>query len=164
MKINSSNVFLVNVVSTFFIIYPLTNLLLFAILSYASSSSFHFIQMEIMKYRGVHIANNLEYQSNKKDKDLLETFKYRHSLVCDTIDVINYLLGWTLLFSVPFSFTTIIGCCFSVFAKENVMEIDSLLDFMFLVYSAAQLNLICFSADRIRTKVLFVFHSKCWDD
>lgn len=161
MKINSSNVFLVNVVSTFFIIYPLTNLLLFAILSYASSSSFHFIQMEIMKYRRVHIAKNLEYQSNKKDKDLLETFKYRHSLVCDTIDVINYSLGWTLLLSVPFSFMAIISCCFSVFAKKNVMEIDSLLDIMFLVYSAAQLTFICFSADRIRTKVLFVFNSKC---
>lgn len=125
------------------IIYPMTGILLFCILSYVSSASFQYVQMEIKRHA-------IEKPSNVI-RPLVFLVKRHHIFATETVDYINYCSGWTLLLAILFSFVAIVNSSFYFFGLDGTV---SLPDVVFGMYAILNLTVICCSADHIRIKVI----------
>lgn len=139
---SSTHRILISFTSTLMIVYPMSAILLFLILSHVSSISFQFCQLEIKR-------NAVDHKSDIRT--LFFKVKRQHIFASDMVDCINHCLGWTLLLTIPFTFVAIVNCSFYVFGLDGTV---SLPDVVFCIYAICNLTLICCFADDIRHKVL----------
>ena len=131
--------------STISTIYPLTAIVLFFIHCLVSSLLFESLLSEI-KRAEIMLMNGRDQEV----RQLLDTFKHRHILACDTVDGINHCFAWTLLLSVIFFFVAVINSSFYLFGLDNIVTLP---DAAFTAFAVAHLTLLCLMADRIETKV-----------
>lgn len=124
----------------------MTGLLLFCILSYVSSASFQFVQMEIKR-------NATEKQSDVGPLVLI--LKRLYLFTTDTVDNINHFSGWTLLLAIAFSFVAIINSSIYVFGLDNTVTLP---DIAFSMYAVLNFTVICCFADHTRKKVVSKAH------
>ncbi len=132
--------------------YPVAALVLFVIVSYASSTGYRLIQ------------TNLQWLSEQRRDEqyysrLLNLKKY-HAFVCETIEHVNDCFGWIFVFSIPFHFVVIITTSFFIFGRET--EPITIMETTLLVVHAFHLSVVCYAADMVcdQVKSVTVLFSK----
>jgi hypothetical protein len=132
-----------SLVSVFSQVYPITAIVLFSVVCYASSNAHQSIRMDL------NLLNNTTTDGNYYNR--LSTLKRRHALVCETVDHINHCFGFFMGISLSFHFVTMITASFYLFGTDK--EPGSVLDIGFACSQIFNLSLICYPADLIRLKV-----------
>ncbi|KAI9562853.1 hypothetical protein GHT06_010308 [Daphnia sinensis] len=146
--INNGSPFLVLccvVVSALSQVHPITAVLLFVVVSYASSNAYQTILWDLAALKNQPM--------NKQHYDRLTSLKRYHVLVCETIDHINNCFGWILGISLLFHFVSIVTTSFYLFGNER--ERGTLLEYMELSFFISQILhvlLICYPPDLIQEK------------
>ena len=134
----------ISLLSTLSAVYPITATLLFVVMCYASSHTFHVIQREIKR------VNQSALVTDRDLKLLLLTYKRIHILACGTVDAINDCFGTSLLLSTAFFSVSIINSSFYLFGYNKNMTPA---DIAFPLVNVLHLTIMCFSAHHVRNKV-----------
>lgn len=149
----------INIISTLSVLYPLTGLLLFFILSYASLFGFQSIQMEIKTARQLIMDDR-----NIDPSDVavwLQTFKRRHIIACsEAVECVNRCSGWTLLISTIFTFLSAINNSFYFFGHDIDLKVT---DVVFYIFTVVLLTSMCCTADRVTNQVYSAGKLQHWD-
>ncbi|EFX87880.1 hypothetical protein DAPPUDRAFT_346911 [Daphnia pulex] len=136
-----------SLVSVFSQVYPITAIVLFSAVCYASSNAHQSIRMEL------NLLKNTTTDGNYYNR--LSTLKRRHALVCETVDHINHCFGFFMGISLSFHFVSMITASFYLFGTDK--EPGSVLEIGFACSQICNLSLICYPADLIRLKADSVF-------
>lgn len=139
----------ISALSTICVLYPMTALLVFIILSYASTLNFLLIQLEIK--RSVIQLNNEEDQLNATKRLLI--IKHSHFISCETVEFINKISGSTLFLSTLCFWVSVINSSFCTFNPVNIAALSLTPDLLFLLFAIFNLTWICFTADQLKNKV-----------
>ncbi len=129
--------------TVFIQIYPSWTFIMFAIVSYASSTIFKSITLQL---------KCLNHQSTNDLRNVnLSHLKRFYVLACGTVDCIQDCFGWSLLLIIPYHFVAIINAAFYMFGQtEEIVATSEILFFMFYLIN---LFIITSAADSIHIQV-----------
>ena len=142
--VSSFHRIMISFMSTASQIYPMTAIVLYNVICYASMELFNSIHNEMKRIDEPTNALHVIHFSR------LKMLTDRHLLSCDTVDAIYACFGWTLLLSTCFVLIAMVGHSFRVLA---VLQKITLIAVSFSLYNIILLILICFPTHRIKSKV-----------
>lgn len=124
-------------------IYPMTALVLFAVITYTAACIVNSIDQQMEASEDVVYVNC----------NPLEIWKRRHLLGCEAVEAINNCFGWTLFLSTSF---LIISFLSETFYILNLQIQVTLLEISYVLTYVIQLALICCPSHDLQIKVKLI--------
>lgn len=126
-------------------IYLMASLVLFAVISYMSTSVLKSFHQEVQVWNDV----NVDRISLLESSDLLEMWKRRVQLIWKTLEALDNCFSWTLFLSVSFLCISFVAQSFDLYlcVMNNDSALKIVIDASYLAFLIIELSLICIPVD-----------------